>query len=114
MNGVSHFQLLQNALRREAKLQYCAFDLMFLEGEDLRELALLERKKRLKSILPRHKLIAFSPHRKTFGTKFFEQAERKGLEGIIAKRSESKYLSGVRTDNWLKIKSSKRQEVVIA
>ena len=63
-NGVSHFQLMQNALRHEAKLQYCAFDLMFHDGEDLRSLSLLERKKRLKEILPRHKLIAFSrlPH----------------------------------------------------
>ena len=47
-NGVSHFQLLQNALRNEAKLQYCAFDLMFHDGEDLRGLTLLERKKRLR------------------------------------------------------------------
>jgi bifunctional non-homologous end joining protein LigD len=78
-NGVSHFQLLQNALRHEAKLLYCAFDLMFHEGQDLRRLTLLERKKRLQSILPRHKLIAFSRHRKIFGTKFFEKAERKGL-----------------------------------
>jgi bifunctional non-homologous end joining protein LigD len=113
-NGVSHFQLMQNALRHEAKLQYCGFDLMFHDGEDLRGLTLLERKKRLKEILPRHKLIAFSRHRKTDGTKFFEEAERKGLEGIIAKRADSKYLSGARTDNWLKIKTSKRQEVVIA
>ncbi len=113
-NGVSHFQLMQNALRREAKLQYCAFDLMFHDEEDLRWLTLLERKKRLKEILPRHKLIAFSRHRKTDGTKFFDEAERKGLEGIIAKRADSKYLSGARTDNWLKIKTSKRQEVVIA
>jgi bifunctional non-homologous end joining protein LigD len=112
--GVSHFQLLQNALRREAKLQYCAFDLMFLDGEDLRGLTLLERKKRLKAILPRHKLIAFSVHRKTLGTKFFEEAERQGLEGIMAKRADSKYESGARTDDWLKIKTSKRQEVVIA
>jgi hypothetical protein len=72
-NGISHFQLLQNALRHEAKLLYCAFDLMFLDGEDLRGLTLLERKKRLKDILPRHKLIAFSRHRKTSGTKFFEE-----------------------------------------
>src|SRR3979409_227400 len=79
--GVSHFQLLQNAHRREAKLQYCAFDLMFLDGEDLRGITLLERKKRLKAILPRHKLIAFSRHRKTSGTKFFEEAERQGFEG---------------------------------
>jgi bifunctional non-homologous end joining protein LigD len=47
-DGVSHFQLLQNALRHEAKLLYCAFDLMFADGEDLRALPLLERKKRLK------------------------------------------------------------------
>ena len=112
--GVSHFQLLQNALRHEAKLQYCAFDLMFQDGEDLRGLPLLERKKRLKAILPKHKLIAFSHHRATFGTKFFGEADRKGLEGIMAKRADSQYLSGARTDNWLKIKTSKRQEVVIA
>jgi bifunctional non-homologous end joining protein LigD len=112
--GVSHFQLLQNALRHEAKLLYCAFDLTFCDGEDLRGLTLLERKKRLKNILPHHRLIAFSRHRKQSGTKFFEEAERKGLEGIMAKRADSKYLSGHRTDNWLKIKISKRQEVVIA
>jgi bifunctional non-homologous end joining protein LigD len=112
-DGVSHFQLLQNALRDEAKLLYCAFDIMFQDGEDLRGLPLLERKNRLKAILPRHKVIAFSRHRKTFGTKFFEEAERKGLEGIMAKRADSKYLSGARTDSWLKIKTSKRQEVVI-
>jgi bifunctional non-homologous end joining protein LigD len=113
-DGVSHFQLLQNARSRDAKLQYCAFDLMFQDGEDLRGLSLLERKKRLKAILPKHKGIAFSNHRATFGTKFFEEAERKGLEGIMAKRAASQYLSGVRTDDWLKIKTSKRQEVVIA
>ena len=113
-NGVSHFQLLQNALRRKAKLLYCAFDLMFQDGEDLRALPLIERKKRLKAVLPKHRLVAFSRHRKTFGTKFFEEAGRKGLEGIMAKRASSKYLSGARTDDWLKIKISKRQEVVIA
>lgn len=113
-NGVSHFQLLQNALRSEAKLRYCAFDLMFHDKEDLRGRPLLERKKRLRAILPRHKLIAFSRHRKTFGTKFFEEAGRQGLEGIMAKRADSRYVSGARTADWLKIKTSKRQEVVIA
>jgi bifunctional non-homologous end joining protein LigD len=78
-NGVSHFQLLQNALRRKAKLLYCAFDLMFHTGEDVRKLPLTERKKCLKAILPKHKLVAFSRHRRTFGTKFFEEAGRKGL-----------------------------------
>ena len=111
---VSHFQLLQNALRHEAKLLYCAFDLMFENGEDLRKRPLLERKERLKAILPRHKLIAFSRHRKATGKKFFAEAERKGLEGIMAKRAASAYASGSRTADWLKIKTAKRQEVVIA
>jgi bifunctional non-homologous end joining protein LigD len=113
-DGVSHFQLLQNALRHEARLQYFAFDLMSLNGEDLRGLPLTERKKRLKAILPKHKLVGFSRDRTAFGVKFFEEAERKGLEGIMAKRAGSPYLSGVRTGDWLKIKTSKRQEVVIA
>jgi len=113
-DGVSHFQLLQNALRHEAKLLYCAFDLMFANGEDLRNLPLLKRKKRLQAILPRHRLIAFSRHRKATGKKFFAEAERKGLEGIMAKRSDSPYTSGGRTSDWLKIKTAQRQEVVIA
>jgi len=103
---LSHFQLLQNARRHEVKLKYCVFDLMFQDGSDLRGLSLLERKKRLKAILPKHKLIAFSNHRATFGTKFFHEADRNGLEGIMAKRADSQYLSGARTDDWLKIKTS--------
>ncbi|EHR00309.1 non-homologous end-joining DNA ligase [Bradyrhizobium sp. WSM471] len=113
-DGVSHFQLLQNALRHEAKLLYCAFDLMFAAGEDLRALPLLERKKRLNALLPRHKLIAFSNHRKGSGTKFFAQAELRHLEGIMAKRADSPYASGRRTADWLKVKTAQRQEVVIA
>jgi bifunctional non-homologous end joining protein LigD len=113
-DGVSRFQLLQNALRNEAKLQYCVFDLIFQNGVDLRKLPLLERKNRLKAILPRDKLIGFSPHRETKGTKFFSEAERKGLEGIMAKRADSAYTSGSRSADWLKIKTAKRQEVVIA
>jgi bifunctional non-homologous end joining protein LigD len=113
-NGVSHFQLLQNALRHQAILQYFAFDLMFENGVDLRKQPLLERKNRLRAILPRSKLIAFSRHRKADGTKFFSEAERRGLEGIMAKRADSVYASGSRTADWLKIKTAKRQEVVIA
>jgi bifunctional non-homologous end joining protein LigD len=113
-DGVSHFQLLQNALRHEAKLQYCAFDLMFENAADLRKQPLLERKKRLKAILPRDKLIAFSSHRKGDGKKFFAEAEQKGLEGLMAKRADSTYTSGSRTPDWLKIKTARRQEVVIA
>jgi len=111
--GVSHVQLLQNALRHEATLLYSAFDLMFADGEDLRKRPFLERKERLKAILPRHKLIGFSRHRKAKGRMIFAEAERNGLEGIMAKRIDSAYASGSRTPDWLKIKTAKRQEVVI-
>jgi bifunctional non-homologous end joining protein LigD len=87
---------------------------MFADGVDLRALPLLERKKRLKAILPRHKLIAFSNHRKGNGTKFFAEAEQRHLEGIMAKRADSPYASGRRTADWLKVKTAQRQEVVIA
>ena len=78
----------RHALRHEAKLLYCAFDLMFENAADLRKQPLLERKKRLKAILPRDKLIAVSAHRKGTGTKCFAEAARKGLEGSMAKRAD--------------------------
>src|SRR5436190_24360756 len=75
-HGISRFQLLQNALRAEATLRYCIFDLMFLDGKDLRSLPLIERKERLRRILPKDPLLAFSEHRKQHGTKYFKEAEK--------------------------------------
>src|SRR3989344_5317319 len=111
--GVSRFQLLQNALRTKVNLQYCIFDIMFLDGKDLRNLSLLKRKERLKNILPAHRLIHFSEHRFEHGTKYFKEAKKKKEEGIMAKRAKSHYLSGKRTMEWQKIKTGARQEVVI-
>jgi bifunctional non-homologous end joining protein LigD len=113
-HGFSRFQLLQNALRAQARLRYCVFDMMFCDGEDLRGLALLARKDALRRILPKHALLAYSPHRAGRGVRYFRQAEERGLEGIIAKRADSLYLSGTRSRDWLKIKTARRQEVVIA
>jgi bifunctional non-homologous end joining protein LigD len=111
--GISRFQLLQNALRAEAKLSYRVFDLMFLDGVDLRRLPLLERKERLERVLPRDPLLAFSQHRLEHGNAFFKEAEERGLEGIIAKRALSFYRSGARSTDWLKIKAVRQQEAVI-
>jgi bifunctional non-homologous end joining protein LigD len=113
-HGVSRFQLLQNALRAEAPLRYCVFDVIFEDGEDLRDLPLLERKKRLRRLLPKHKLVAYSGHQVERGTVFFREAQKRGLEGIMAKRASSPYLSGARTADWLKIKTARQQEAVIA
>lgn len=111
--GISRFQLLQNALRSQASLRYNIFDLMFLDGQDLRGLPLVERKDRLRRLLPKHALLAYSEHRSQHGTRYFKEAQRQGLEGIMGKRAASPYLSGQRSGDWLKIKTARRQEVVI-
>jgi bifunctional non-homologous end joining protein LigD len=111
--GVSRFQLLQNALNTAAHLQYCVFDIMYLDGEDLRGLPLIERKKRLKAILPRDPVILYSEHWPEHGKRLFKEAEKLGHEGIMAKRAKSRYVSGARSKDWLKIKTAKRQEVVV-
>lgn len=71
---------------------------------------LLERKKRLKAILPRHRLIGFSRHRKAKGSTFFAEAERRGLEGIMAKRVDSAYApeAGLRTGSRSRPRSGRR------
>jgi bifunctional non-homologous end joining protein LigD len=111
--GISRFQLLQNALNTSANLRYCVFDIMLLDGEDLRGLPLVERKKRLKAVLPRHPLLVYSEHWPEHGKRVFHEAEKLGLEGIMAKRARSRYLSGARSRDWLKIKVGRRQEAVI-
>ncbi|HZZ59741.1 MAG TPA: non-homologous end-joining DNA ligase [Roseiarcus sp.] len=112
-HGVSRFQLLQNAMRGEARLVYCLFDVMALDGEDLRGLPLIERKERLERLLPDDPLLEFSEHHPERGVAFFKEAERQGLEGIMAKRAASPYRSGERSGDWLKIKTARRQEAVI-
>src|SRR6188474_3388030 len=60
--GRSRFQLLQNAERETARLLYCVFDLLYLDGKDMRKLKLIERKSALKAILPKSKLLLYSAH----------------------------------------------------
>jgi len=112
-HGVSRFQLLQNALKEQARLRYCIFDLMFLGGKDLRRQPLVARKERLQALLPEDALISFSAHRPERGKRYFQEAQRQGLEGLMAKRSASLYLSGARSTDWLKIKTARRQEAVV-
>jgi bifunctional non-homologous end joining protein LigD len=113
-NGLSDFGSLQN-WRSEADgdLVYFVFDLLWLDGEDLRRKPLNERKKMLRGIVPENGIIRFSDSFEVKGTEFYESARRMGLEGMVAKRSDSFYSSGQRTSDWLKIKVNQRQEVVI-
>lgn len=112
--GRSDFGSLQN-WRSEADgdLVYYVFDLLWLDGKDLRDEPLHKRQSALKSIVPANGIIRLSESFDVNGNEFYESARRTGLEGIIAKRTDSKYHAGARTTDWLKIKVNQRQEVII-
>ncbi|WP_316804161.1 DNA ligase D [Pedobacter nototheniae] len=114
--GVSSFSSLQN-WRSEAdgELVFYVFDVLWYEGKNLMDLPLFQRQAILKEILPvEDDQIRLGKVFKASGINFFDAAERMGLEGIIAKKSNSLYVPNQRSKEWLKIKVHKRQEVVIA
>jgi bifunctional non-homologous end joining protein LigD len=117
--GVSDFQTLQNSLNvaSDATLVYYAFDLLHLDGRDLRAVPLVERKALLKALLDGQKqvletTIRLSDHVQGQGPEFFRQACELGVEGIVSKRANAPYRSG-RGRDWLKIKCTLRQEFVL-
>jgi bifunctional non-homologous end joining protein LigD len=112
-HGRSRFQLLQNAEREPTRLLYCVFDLLYLDGKDLRGKPLLERKELLAQILPKSPLLLYSAHVVGEGVKAFNRAKRAHEEGVMAKLATGRYDSGKRTREWLKVKASQEQEVVI-
>lgn len=117
-DGTSSFQDLQNVLSlgRTAELSYFIFDLMYLDGQDLRDVPLIDRKKILDGLLhseekPKAPLF-YSDHVIGKGRAFFDNACNFRLEGIISKAADSIYASA-RAKTWLKIKCGLRQEFVI-
>src|SRR3954466_11709542 len=114
-DGRTSFQALQNALSTDHgdRLRYFAFDLMYLNGYDLRGAPLVERKRLLESVLASAPdTLRFSSHIEGSGAAFFKQACDLKLEGMISKRAQSIYRGG-RCRDWLKVKCSMRQEMVI-
>ena len=114
-NGTTSFQSLQNALseNRQDDLVYFAFDLLYLDGYDLRKATLAERKEALTRLLEgRGEAVRLGDHVSVDGEAFYQQACKFGLEGIISKRADLPYHSG-RNKDWLKVKCLKRQELVI-
>ena len=114
--GRPRFQLLQKYKDNpEIPLLYCVFDLLVLDGRDVRKRPFSERKALLRKLLPRgaRTLIRYSEHSTRAGKRVFREAAKKDLEGIVAKRLSSGYHSGVRTRDWLKIRHQQGQEAVI-
>jgi DNA ligase D-like protein (predicted ligase) len=99
-------------LQREVPVRFCAFDLLYLGGFDLREVPLLQRKQMLRSRFEFSGPLIFTEHRETDGKAYFQKACKAGMEGLIAKNGESVYRSK-RSSDWLKFKCIKEQEFVI-
>jgi bifunctional non-homologous end joining protein LigD len=113
--GFSDFTDLQN-WRSEADghLIYYAFDLLWLDGLNVMDLPLSERREMLRSIMPGDdSIIRLSNTVDAPGKELFAIADKMGIEGIIAKRSDGIYVPGARSKQWLKIKTEKRQEAII-
>jgi bifunctional non-homologous end joining protein LigD len=114
-SGLAVFQSLQNWQNTPVRLQYFIFDILWLDGYDLTQIPLIERKRILKEVLPQDdEVLKYSDHVIGSGKEFFQAAVSQGLEGIMAKRANSIYQTDKRTDNWVKIKVNLRQEVIIA
>lgn len=112
--GISSFGHLQN-WRSEAdgELVYYVFDILWLNGYNLMDLPLAQRRQILHQTISSTNIIRVSESFETGAVQFFEAAKKMHLEGIIAKRANSTYKPGFRTKDWLKIKIQQRRELVI-
>jgi bifunctional non-homologous end joining protein LigD len=99
--------------RTAGHLVYEVFDILHLDGHDLRGLHLIRRKEILRQILPAIPDLAFCDHIEEQGLAFFDAVKKAGLEGMIAKDGASKYRAGRRSDCWLKVKATLQQEAVV-
>ena len=113
-HGRSSFQSLQGALKgAPGTIDFIAFDLLELDGEDLTGLPLIERKAMLRKLLPEGDArIRYSEHIEGNGEKLLHSFCDAGLEGVISKQATGRYI-GSRSGGWLKTKCIKRQEFVV-
>jgi bifunctional non-homologous end joining protein LigD len=123
-NGVPSFQKLQSrmhvrgerqvaALAAAVPVVFIAFDLMYLDGRDLTHLPYRERRALLENTLVTTDVLQMSPSMVGDGKALFAAASQQGMEGIVAKRTDSRYVPGTRSKSWLKIKATFDADVVI-
>lgn len=114
--GISNFTALQNwESEADGQLIYYVFDILRYQGKDLTGLTLVERQSILNEVLPTDDdSVRISNVFDTSGIEFFDAAKRMGLEGIMAKRKSSTYLLSGRSKEWLKIKVSRTEDVIVA
>jgi DNA ligase D-like protein (predicted ligase) len=114
-NGISDFEALLSAIHKAPhRLVFYAFDLLYLDSQDLRGQPLIERRELLRKLIrpDKRSAIQFSDHLEGDGAKFFKAAAELGLEGIVSKRAASRYRSGP-SRSWLKTKNMVESEFVL-
>jgi bifunctional non-homologous end joining protein LigD len=112
--GMPSFQLLQQYEQAQVPLVYYVFDCLYVNGKSIENKPLLERKEILKSQLPESVLVKYCDHIEADGKAFFALTKKKGLEGMMAKKADSKYREGIRSADWLKVKHVLTEDAVIA
>jgi bifunctional non-homologous end joining protein LigD len=113
INGATDFSVLQNELKgKSTKIVLVAFDLLYLNGYDLRKLPLVERKAQLKKLIAETD-IQFSESFEVDGPDVFAHACKVGLEGVVSKVREGRYVSG-RVNDWVKKACAQRETLPIA
>jgi bifunctional non-homologous end joining protein LigD len=112
-DGRPNFNLLQNYRSAESHIIYYVFDVMTLEGRDLTQLPFSERREVLRSILPTNEHLGISIAVQMTAQEMIALVREQGIEGIVAKRTDSIYQPGKRTGSWTKHRISLGQEFVI-
>ncbi|MCC8977305.1 non-homologous end-joining DNA ligase [Bradyrhizobium acaciae] len=113
-DGTTDFSVLQNELRgKSSKIAMVAFDLLYLNGRDLRKLPLKERKAVLKKLIA-YTAIQFSESFEVDGPEMFAHACKLGYEGVVSKVADSLYPTGTRSRNWVKKTCAQRETLTIA
>ncbi len=104
VDGIADFDALHSR-KHDNEVQFCAFDIIALDGDDLRKLPLTIRKTNLDRLLARPEGIFVNPfERGEIGPDLFRAAGRMGLEGLVSKRRDRPYQAG-RSRDWVKVKN---------
>lgn len=110
--GVPEFDAVQTYNGKRTPIVYSVFDILWLDGHNLMDLPLYERKNLLKALIANNDILRFSESYDD-GEALYNTMLEKGWEGVVAKKKDSPYVPGERGNNWIKTPTQKRQEFVI-
>jgi bifunctional non-homologous end joining protein LigD len=113
-DGLPEFQKLQNYhAGTPGLLRFYVFDMLHLNGHDMISLPLLDRKSLIADVIEGMEHVHYCDHVEAMGAVFYHQAVKAGMEGVVAKKADSRYVPGVRSEYWLKVKAVQSQEALI-